>query len=299
MDDVFIIGAGPAGMATAIQLMRYGINPRVFEKSRPGGLLLNANWVENYPGFPNGISGTDLADIFIEQTKTITITQEPVIELSWKDGYFNIVTPIMNYQAKFAVIASGTKPKLLTGFSVSEKVQNNIVYDLEEIKNQSRKKMIVVGSGDIAFDYALNLAKENSVIILNHSDQPKCLKRLHKQAEEHQNITYFPQTRIETVEKSFEGDMVVECSSPFGLKQFRSDYIVGAIGRDPQIDYILSSVMTHTAEFEKKGILHFVGDVKNGLFRQAAIAIGDGIRAGMLIHQTIEENEHESRRIHK
>jgi thioredoxin reductase len=175
----------------------------------------------------------------------------------------------------------------------------NVVYDLETIKDQTRKKFIIVGSGDIAFDYALNLAKENSVIIVNHSDQIKCLKLLKNQAEDHQNIVYCPQTVIEKVEKSLEGDMIVECSSPFGLTTFRSDYIVGAIGRDPQIDFASSSVMKNAAELEAKGILHFVGDVKNGLFRQAAIAIGDGIRAGMLIHQTIEEKEHESSSIHR
>ncbi|EKD87790.1 MAG: FAD-dependent pyridine nucleotide-disulfide oxidoreductase [uncultured bacterium] len=299
MDDVLIIGAGPAGMAAAIQLKRYGLIPRLFEKSQPGGLLWNANWIENYPGFPKGISGTELAGIFIEQIKPIMVTHEQVVELSWKKGLFNAITPNSHYQAKLVVIASGTKPKILTGFSINNEMAKNIVYDLRLIKEQSRKKIIIVGSGDIAFDYALNLAKENSVIILNHSDQTKCLKRLQDQAEDHQNIEYCPQTRIEKVEKSLEGEMIVECSSPFGLKIFRSDYIVGAIGRDPQIDFISSSVKKCAAEYEKKGILHFVGDVKNGLFRQAAIAVGDGIRAGMLIHQKVEENEHESNCIHR
>ncbi|MBU0973742.1 MAG: NAD(P)/FAD-dependent oxidoreductase [Proteobacteria bacterium] len=299
MDDVLIVGAGPAGMATAIQLKRYGLTPRLFEKSRPGGLICNANWVENYPGFAGGISGPELADIFIEQVKPIKITQESVIELSWKEGLFEVITVDTLYQAKFAVIASGTKPKVLTGFSVFDELKKNIVYDLNTIKDQTKKNIIIIGSGDIAFDYALNLAKKNSVIILNHSDQTKCLKRLKNQAEDHQNIVYSPKTKIEKVEKSLEGDMIVECSSPFGLKTFRSDYIVGAIGRDPQIDFISSSVMKCAVEYEEKGILHFVGDVKNGLFRQAAIAVGDGVRAGMLIHQTIEENEHESRCIHR
>jgi len=299
MDDILIIGAGPAGMAAAIQLKRYGLIPRLFEKSQPGGLLWNANWIENYPGFPKGISGTELAGIFIEQIKPIMVTHEQVVELSWKKGLFNAITPNSHYQAKLVVIASGTKPKILTGFSINNEMAKNIVYDLRLIKEQSRKKIIIVGSGDIAFDYALNLAKENSVIILNHSDQTKCLKRLQDQAEDHQNIEYCPQTRIEKVEKSLEGEMIVECSSPFGLKIFRSDYIVGAIGRDPQIDFISSSVKKCAAEYEKKGILHFVGDVKNGLFRQAAIAVGDGISAGMAIHHRILENANESSLIHR
>jgi thioredoxin reductase len=299
MDDVLIIGAGPAGMATAIQLRRYGLNPRLFEKEHPGGLLRNANWVENYPGFADGISGLELTDVFVEQVKPGTITQEPVVALSWEEGYFKVTTTNGMYHSKFAVVASGTKPKLLSGFSIHDDLASNIVYDLETLKQKTRKKFIIVGSGDIAFDYALNLAKENSVIMLNHSDQTNCLKQLKHQAEGLQNIAYCPQSSIEKIEKSLEGDIIVECSSPFGLKIFRSDAIVGAIGRDPQIDFISTAVLQRTAEFEEKGILHFVGDVKNGLFRQAAIAVGDGIRAGMLIHQTIEENEHESSSIHR
>ena len=56
-NDVIIIGAGPAGVAAAIQLKRSGLKPIVFEKDRIGGLLANANLVENYPGFPDGLSG--------------------------------------------------------------------------------------------------------------------------------------------------------------------------------------------------------------------------------------------------
>ena len=59
-EDVIVVGAGPAGMAAAIQLKRYGIEPRILEKDAVGGLLRNANLVENYPGFPEGIQGPDL-----------------------------------------------------------------------------------------------------------------------------------------------------------------------------------------------------------------------------------------------
>ena len=56
-EEVIIVGAGPAGLATALQLERYGIKPLVVEKEHLGGLLHNANLVENYPGFPGGIPG--------------------------------------------------------------------------------------------------------------------------------------------------------------------------------------------------------------------------------------------------
>jgi thioredoxin reductase (NADPH) len=299
MDDVIIIGGGPAGIATAIQLRRHGIKWRLFEKSRPGGLVWNANWIENYPGFPRGISGPELAAFFVEQIGLTKITNEVVNNLCWNDGVFEVTTEQLTYQAQFVVVASGTKPKPLSGFLTDHDSETRIVYDLETIKDLNRKEIIVIGSGDIAFDYALNLAKENSVIILNHSDHTKCLEKLRNQAQEHQNIKYYPQTKIEKVQINPEGNMTVECSSPFGLKQIQSDYIVGAIGREPQIDYISSAVLIKAAEFEKKGILHFVGDVKNGLFRQAAIAVGDGVRAGMSIHHRIRENANESSLVHR
>src|SRR4030042_7192079 len=67
IEDIIIIGAGPAGLAAAIQLKRYGIRPLLFERAVVGGLLRNANLVENYPGFPRGITGPGLVKLFARQ----------------------------------------------------------------------------------------------------------------------------------------------------------------------------------------------------------------------------------------
>ena len=68
-----IIGAGPAGLTTAMQLSRQGIKAPVFEKKQVGGLLLNANLVENYSGFVEGISGPDLVDLFQRQADRLGV----------------------------------------------------------------------------------------------------------------------------------------------------------------------------------------------------------------------------------
>ena len=83
VEPVMIIGAGPAGLATAIQLKRYGIHPLLFEGEEVGGLLRNANLVENYPGFPKGVSGSKLVNLFSRQAENlhIDVTHEQVLEL--------------------------------------------------------------------------------------------------------------------------------------------------------------------------------------------------------------------------
>jgi hypothetical protein len=88
--------------------------------------------------------------------------------------------------------------------------------------------------------------------------------------------------------------MIVECFSPEGPLQFQTDTLIGAIGRLPQMDFVSTSVLEHASELENTGILHFVGDVRNGIFRQTAIAIGDGIRAAMRLNQVLKETPDES-----
>jgi thioredoxin reductase (NADPH) len=294
IDDVLIIGAGPAGLAVALQLQRYQIVPRLFERSRPGGLLWNANLVENYPGFMGGIHGPDLARLLFNQLGECKVTQTTVTELAWEDNLFHAKTLAGIYQARVAVIASGTKPRLLTSFNIPDQLRSHVVYEVADLIGVSGKRMVIVGSGDAAFDYAINMARKNSVIILNRGEQVKCLPRLWERAQACQNISYRPGTAITGLAGCPEGGMTVECSSPHGQIDLQADFLIGAIGREPQLDFVSASVLEKSAALEKMGILHFVGDVKNGIFRQTAIAVGDGIRAGMRIHQVVKESAHES-----
>jgi thioredoxin reductase (NADPH) len=290
-ENVIIIGAGPAGLATAFQLKRYGIHPLLFERAQVGGLLLNANLVENYLGFPQGIPGTDLAGLFISQAHNLNIDviYEEVIELSYDQGLFQVRTVQKSYLSRLAVIASGTKPLHFTDLAIPKDVTERVFYEVYDLMHVEGKCVVIVGSGDAAFDYALNLSKKNQVIILNRNQEPKCLPLLWERAQKIPAITYRAQAVICQIKKSPQGGMLIEYLSPTGDKQFQADYLVGAIGREARLDFLSEAIREQESVLEEQGVLYLIGDVKNGIYRQTSIAVGEGILAAMKICRQLKE----------
>ncbi len=283
--DVIIVGAGSAGLAAALQLRRYGLEVCLFEGARPGGLLWNANCVENYPGFPGGIGGPELVQTILEQADRggVSIIPGQVLSLAWEGGLFQAVTSKQSYLGRAAVVASGTRPRPLSGFDIPLSLQDRVTYEVAGLRAISDRRFLIVGGGDAAFDYALTLAQRNFVIILNRNDQVLCLPLLWERVQAFNNIEYHPGTCIRKLEARPQGGMNVECSSPGGSLALEADYLVGAIGREPALEIVSASLLAQASELENRGILHYIGDVRNGIYRQTAIAVGDGIRAGMRI----------------
>ena len=117
---IIIIGGGPAGITTAVQLRRCGHDPLLIERGDFGGLLLNANLVENYPGFPNGISGVNLSKLLISQMEknSVKTMKANVIKIERIDNKYKILTDDMReLYCEHLIIAteqnrSGTRPYL-------------------------------------------------------------------------------------------------------------------------------------------------------------------------------------------
>ena len=290
-DDVLVVGAGPGGLAAAIQSRRHGLSVRLCECARPGGLLWNAHRVENYPGFPDGIPGPDLARAFLRQADAagVSITAEEILKLDWEDGLFQAHTATATYAAKAVVVASGTRPRPMAGIRIPETLRERVAYEIAELLPLSGKRIIVVGGGDAAFDYALNLGQNNSVTIVNRGEEVKGLALLKERAQACPKIDYRPGTIVRALKVRPGGGIAAECSDPHGSFILRADYLVGAVGREPRRAFISVSLLKRSSTLERRGIFHFVGDVKNGIFRQTAIAVGEGIRAGMGTAQALKE----------
>lgn len=292
-EDVVIIGAGPAGLTAAIQLRRYGLRPQVFEAQRPGGLLWNANLVENYPGFPQGIPGPELVQRFLEQAARVgvEITHAAVRSLEWTDNLFRLETEQGQVEARAAIVASGTRPRRLTGFDIPQSLQERIAYEVVDWLHLHDERIVIIGGGDAAFDYALNLARQNSVIILNRSEQPKCLPLLWERAQACPKIAYYARTVVRSIFVRPDGRIGIKCSSPQGDLTLTTDRLIGAIGREAQLDFLSPLLHSKIPLLESRGLLHFAGDVKNGLYRQTAIAAGDGLHAAMRLYFALQENK--------
>lgn len=291
--EVIVIGAGAGGLAAALQLKRYGITPIIFEQDRIGGLLWNANLVENYPGFPEGISGPKLVELFADQAEVhdLHIHYERVTDLNYGEGQFHIATSRDDYHSNQVVIATGTKPRLLSNLHLAEGIKDRVFYEVYPLLGHEGKQIAIIGAGDAAFDYALNLSRNNELLILNHGEHISCLPLLWERAKGNPYIKYHSNTQVTTLSPTSGEQIVIECRTPAGKCSFHVDFLIGAIGRDPQLDFISGNFQQKGIELENSGYLYYVGDVTNGLYRQTAIAVGNGVLAAMKIYRKIEAGE--------
>jgi len=299
-EPVVIIGGGPAGMTAAIQLHRQGIGAVLFEKDEPGGLMNQAGWIENYPGFPAGIKGGHLARIFQDQLSRfpIDVRNEEVSALDFEPETrrFTVVSSPGRLSAARVVVASGTKPKALpVPASLDPDLHSRVVFDWRIIPEQDRSRVAVVGAGDIALDYALSLSPKHDVIILCRGEKSRALPRLRKQVQEARSVELFFQSEISGM---FPGE-----AHPFRLSGKRAgkiisldaDYVLVAVGREARKDFYSPRLRRMERELIAAGLLFPVGDVKNRNHRQIGIAVGDGLAAAMTIADVSSRSHDESR----
>jgi len=278
---VVIIGAGPAGIACSLQLRRSGLNPLLLERDRPGGLLNQANQVENYPGFPHGIAGTSLVGLLRRHLRQagIRVHRESVQRVALRQNHFFVITSRRTIRCRVLVIASGTAPKTLSEAIVAPTVRNRILYEPCRLLRMRGKIIAVIGAGDAAFDYALGLVSRHHVIILNRRERPGCLAVLLDRVRREKKIRHLTRFRIRAIGPGFPG-VIVSASDG---RSVRADYVVAALGRVPSLDFLTPALRARVQSLCARRRLWLIGDVRNGRFRQAGISIGDGIRCAMWI----------------
>ena len=283
--DVVVIGAGPAGIAAAIQLQRYGIRFAMIERHRIGGLLWNANLVENYPGFPSGVSGPRLVALFRKHMTTLGVEAllDEVTSVDVENRHLVARTRSREYTPQVVVVASGTMPRPVP-LHVPTELGDRVFSEISPIWSVRGKHVVIVGAGDAALDHALRLLQHNLVTLLHRSQDIQGLPLLWQRARSFAGFNHRAETSVLAIAGSVSGlGLTVLCENHGSESNLSADYVIFALGRQPCLDFLSNRAREQEKRLLERGQLYYVGDVRNGSLRQTAIAAGDGLRAAMQI----------------
>ncbi|HHV80553.1 TPA: thioredoxin-disulfide reductase [bacterium] len=288
--ELIIVGGGPAGLTSAIYSARALIDTLVIEKMLPGGQPVLTTFIENYPGFPEGISGPELAERLESQAGKFgakIITSRPVLNISRKEEGFEIKTEMESFLGKAVIVATGTSPRKLNVPGEEEFTGRGVSYCAVCDGAFYRDRVVaVVGGGDSAMDESIYLTRfASKVFVIHRRNQLRAEKILQERAFSNPKISFI----WDTVVQSIEGDRKVELLKLKNVKtgeisELKVDGIFVYIGSTPN-----SSMVKDLVELDENGFiitdncmktsvpgLFAAGDVRNTSFRQLATAIGDG-----------------------
>lgn len=295
-NDVTIVGAGPAGISAAIYLQRAGVSPLLLERGEPGGLLRSANWVENYPGFPEGIPGLDLAARFRDQLIAVgaQVTRAEVRSVKRVRSRFGIESGARRISSRAVIVATGTRPAEAS-LRGAEALRGKQVFDeLHQLPSSlKRKRVMIIGGGDAAFDYALSLKQSGARAIIVSRSEPNCLTLLRERTEA-LGTEIVIGARPSAVRRA-AGGVILDCDAGASKIELVGDMILMACGRVPNIDILNPSLRRRMCDGGKTlpetGVegLYLAGDVVRERHRQTGIAVGDGIRAAMLAQEYLDK----------
>ena len=309
LKDLVIIGSGPAGHTAAIYAARANLKPFMFEGyvagGSAGGQLTTTTDVENYPGFPQGIQGPELMQLFRKQADRFgtEMVGEDIVEVDFSKRPFAIKSDQREVRAKAVIIATGAVARRM-GVPNEEKMWNNgmsacAVCDgaLPFFKSQP---LMVIGGGDTAVEEASYLTKFGSIVYLVHRrDELRASKIMQKRAFDNEKIEIIWDTVFkDAVGEDFVTGARIQNVKSKEVKDISVAGIFYAIGHTPntqmfegQLDLDTTGyikVKTGTQETSVEGVFA-AGDVHDHKYRQAVTAAGTGCAAALEAERWLAE----------
>ena len=290
--QLIIIGGGPAGLSAGIYAARSKLDALLIEKAGLGGQILNAELVENYPGFPQGVSGAELGSLMAQQAAkyglSTAMAEVEGIEVLGREKI--IRTSEGQYRARAVIVAGGSEYTKLGVVGEEEFLGRGVSYCAMCDGAFFRDEVVgVVGGGNVALNDAIFLTRfASKVIVIHRRDQLRATKMLQDRA--------FAQPRIEfvwdTVVESIKGDSQVRELRLRNVKSgkessLRVSGVFVAVGHRPNTEYLKSLLkldeggfipVSGQMETEVPGI-YAAGDIRAGSVRQVVSAVGDGATA--------------------
>jgi len=301
--EVIIVGGGPAGLTAGLYSSRAGLNSLLIERGVVGGQIVNATMVENYPGFPQGISGAELGALMHKQAVKygLEIVAAEVTGIAPKQLY-SISTTEGDFEAKVVIIASGSEYRKL-GAPGEEKLTGHGVSYCATCDGFffRDKEVAVVGGGDTAITDALELTRHvKKVYVIHRRDELRAGQVLQQRAFDEPKLEFVWSTMVEKL----VGDKMLEEIKLRNVKtgkfsKLKVGGIFVAVGLTPNshsfvnvvdLDDTGYIVTDETMATSAPGIFA-AGDIRKHSPRQIGAAVGDGITAAISAFKYVQEHD--------
>lgn len=300
--DVLIVGGGGAGLTAALYTSRAKLSTILLEKLTPGGQIALTDLVENYPGFPEGVTGTEISQRMEEQAKRYgtEVVYDEVTGIEKKDGRFlvkrNGGEPL---EAKGLIIASGASYRNLQVPGERELTGKGVSYcatcDGAFFKE---KELVIVGGGDSAMQEGLFLTRFASKIsVVHRRDQLRASPILQERARQHPKMKFIWNTVVTEIQGQKKVERVTLKNVQTGETQdFKTDGVFVFIGHDPNTGFLKGLVGLDEKGYVKANDkletsvpgIFVCGEVRAGAVKQLISCCGEGCEAALACQEYVE-----------